>query len=286
MPKNIPLEAEADVLSVYQVFVTKGIIATFGDSNSDCLVFIRRGRGACQISRTEIVIRERQVILLPAGRTANLSAADDPAIAVMVKFDPARVLPDPRLAEFYVSLRARWCAERPLAIAEAGQAINVISTLRAMVRDQNAGLPEAPLLLRARFFDLLGALSRELGRSMEAEALDDRARRFQRSLRHLEDHIGGEISVAGLARVAGMSYRRYTQVFRREMGTSVLAYVRALRVRLAKERLLETGEVLQASLDAGFADLSNFYRVFRLETGLTPKQFIGRNGGNSPIITL
>jgi AraC-like DNA-binding protein len=45
-------------------------------------------------------------------------------------------------------------------------------------------------------------------------------------------------------------------------------------VEFAQKRLLETGNVLFSALDAGFGDLSNFYRVFKKETGLTPRQYI------------
>ena len=40
--------------------------------------------------------------------------------------------------------------------------------------------------------------------------------------------------------------------------------------------MLETEDVLFAAFEAGFGDLTHFYRVFKKTAGCTPKQFIGR----------
>lgn len=273
-------------LGVSQTLVTEGIKVDFFDSTADCLAFIRRGQAQVIVPRSEFVVKERQALLLPRGTKVAVAARGGPLIVVSVKFERDALFAEPEMAAFFAELLARWRLDRPVTLADAGQTADMMGTLRQMVREQGGEARESALDLRARFFALLASLSRRLDRTIEVEATDIRARRFRRSLRYLEEHIGSDLRIADLARIAGVSYRRYTQMFKRTMGTTVLAHLRALRVQLAKERLLETGEVLQASLDSGFADLSNFYRVFRAETGMTPKQYIGRNGGNSPIITL
>jgi AraC-like DNA-binding protein len=273
-------------LSVSQTLVIEGISVDFFDGAVDCLVFVRRGQARVAWRLGEFVVKERQALLLPRGTEASLAARGGPLIVVSVRFARDALFAEPAMAAFFAELLSRWRIDRPVALADAGQTADMMGALRQMVREQGGDARESALDLRARFFALVAALSRRLDKAIEVEATDIRARRFRPSLRYIEDHIGGDLRIADLARVAGVSYRRYTQMFKREMGTTVLAHLRALRVQLAKERLLETGEVLQASLDSGFADLSNFYRVFRAETGMTPKQYIGRNGGNSPIITL
>ncbi|MFL5263636.1 MAG: helix-turn-helix domain-containing protein, partial [Anaeromyxobacteraceae bacterium] len=60
----------------------------------------------------------------------------------------------------------------------------------------------------------------------------------------------------------------------RRTGQTVTQYLAERRVDYAKRLMLETDDILFASAEAGFGDLTHFYRVFKRLTGLTPKQFI------------
>jgi len=71
-----------------------------------------------------------------------------------------------------------------------------------------------------------------------------------------------------------MSYRSYTEQFKRRTGKTVTQYTAERRVEYAKRLLLETDDILFASAEAGFGDLTHFYRVFKKLAGVTPKQFI------------
>lgn len=132
----------------------------------------------------------------------------------------------------------------------------------------------AAIATRGRFLSLLALIYKHLRGLSTARMARRGSERFQASLGYIEANVERRLEVAELASIAGLSPRRYSAIFRRHTGQSVARYVKSVRVRFAKSRLVETRDILQASMDAGFADLSNFYRVFKSEAGVTPRQFI------------
>ncbi|MEQ9814721.1 MAG: helix-turn-helix domain-containing protein [Azospirillaceae bacterium] len=106
------------------------------------------------------------------------------------------------------------------------------------------------------------------------QLLDPAARGFAQSLAYLEENFIHPIRVEQLAAIARLSYRRYTERFRQETGATVVEYLTQLRLDFAISRMRETGNIMMSCFDAGFGDLSSFYRAFKRALGLTPKQFL------------
>ena len=97
---------------------------------------------------------------------------------------------------------------------------------------------------------------------------------FYDSLSFLSDNFYQSPSVHELASLANMSYRSYTEYFREKMGKTVVQYMTELKIQYAKKRLAESQNIEFSAYDSGFNDLTNFYRVFKKYTGLTPKQYL------------
>ncbi|MGK7396167.1 MAG: helix-turn-helix domain-containing protein [Candidatus Cyclobacteriaceae bacterium M3_2C_046] len=101
-----------------------------------------------------------------------------------------------------------------------------------------------------------------------------REQAFMDSINFLNRHFYESPSIDRLARMAGQSYRGYTGYFKCKMGKTVVEYVTQLKINYVKKRLLESGSIEFSAYEAGFNDITNFYRVFKKYTGKTPKQFI------------
>ena len=70
---------------------------------------------------------------------------------------------------------------------------------------------------------------------------------------------------------AGVSRRRFTQLFREITGQAWHPYVQELRVKHAKHLLRTTDRpVLAIAFECGFEDASTFYRAFKKATGVPP----------------
>jgi len=95
---------------------------------------------------------------------------------------------------------------------------------------------------------------------------------LQQRLRTLiADELGGDLSIARLAKEACMSTDHFSHCFKRAFGMPPHRYIQRQRV-LAAERLLQRRElsIAQVAVSVGFASQSHFTQVFRQQTGMTP----------------
>lgn len=88
-------------------------------------------------------------------------------------------------------------------------------------------------------------------------------------------------TVAGLAKLAGMSTTHFARVFKATFGTSPIDWLRRERISQAKRRLVETtAAIKEIAEQVGYADRYFFSKDFKQHTGLTPRQFRQREGGD------
>lgn len=84
-------------------------------------------------------------------------------------------------------------------------------------------------------------------------------------------------SLDELARKAGMSRRSFSRHIRARTGDNLGAWLRRTRVARAQELLLEDASGLdQIAARCGFPDAKSLRSAFRIETGVTPKQWQAR----------
>jgi transcriptional regulator GlxA family with amidase domain len=101
-------------------------------------------------------------------------------------------------------------------------------------------------------------------------------------IRHVEEHFSATVSMAEMARLAGLSPTHFNRRFRQLVRMTPTAYLRAVRVQRARTLLVTTSKPLaEIATLTGFTDQSHFTKRFRQTTGLTPdayrKRFQGRN---------
>jgi AraC family transcriptional regulator len=111
-----------------------------------------------------------------------------------------------------------------------------------------------------------GTTSRHGSLPLNAEA------RVSRTVRAIDHHSDGPMTLGRLARDAGLSPYHFLRVFERLTGLTPHQYVRRSRLREAAARLMsEPGKVLDVALDCGFGDVSNFNRAFKAEFSVSPR---------------
>jgi len=108
---------------------------------------------------------------------------------------------------------------------------------------------------------------------------------LQRLLRvrdHIRAHSQDDLSVADLAREAGLSRVHLSRAFAQHFGVPPHVYLNAARLAHAKRLLLAGIPPALAAVDAGFADQSHFSRRFKGATGLTPGGWLRQMRAQAP----
>jgi DNA-binding response OmpR family regulator/AraC-like DNA-binding protein len=96
----------------------------------------------------------------------------------------------------------------------------------------------------------------------------------ERAVRFITARYGSRITVTDVAEAASLSEPRLAHVFRNSTGLSVKDYILRFRVAVARRLLVETTEKVETiSNQVGFADPSNFSRIFKALDGLPPGEF-------------
>jgi CheY-like chemotaxis protein len=100
-------------------------------------------------------------------------------------------------------------------------------------------------------------------------------RAVMKAMAFIQVHFADGISRSDVAAHVGLSERHLTRCFHQETGLTPITYLNRFRVQQAKE-LMRAGKtsITEIALDVGFSNSGYFTKVFRAETGLSPRAFI------------
>ena len=106
-----------------------------------------------------------------------------------------------------------------------------------------------------------------------------RPHRLRTVIEFMERNAGASLSPRALARAGHMSVRTLHTIFHRELGTSAMAYLRAIRLDRARGELLHSGphrHVTDVAMRWGFSHPSRFAQQYRDRFGELPSQTLRR----------
>lgn len=122
---------------------------------------------------------------------------------------------------------------------------------------------------------LLTVLNRMAMRQSESYELRDRSTKLIGDvLRYINGHYRSAITLDGLAAHFFVSKYHLSHEFRRLMGTSVYRYIIQKRLVIAKQMMSAGHHPTDLFEKCGFSDYSNFYRSFKSEYGISPREFV------------
>jgi AraC-like DNA-binding protein len=114
----------------------------------------------------------------------------------------------------------------------------------------------------------------DIERAFQSPTRARRERGTRRASRFIGEHLGDELTLAQVARVAGFAPGYFSKLFKRDEGVTFERYVRDLRIGRAKQMLSGTAlSVEQVQRLCGFTTRTYFHRVFKHVVGVTPAEF-------------
>lgn len=95
-------------------------------------------------------------------------------------------------------------------------------------------------------------------------------------LGYINEHYSEDLTLDDLANKFFVSKYHLSREFQRLVGTSVHRYIVQKRLVMAKQMLSDGTPSSEVYQHCGFGDYSNFYRAFKAEYQISPKEFVTR----------
>ena len=148
---------------------------------------------------------------------------------------------------------------------------------RRGVREAEAGEPGWEAVVMGNTVQLLTYLRRAAEDRNTVPLPAEKPDLLERVMAHMEQNLSRKLTLGEIARQFYVSESTITQLFRKKMGVSFHRCLTQRRLIAAKS-LIEGGAALEdVGRQVGFADYSSFYRAFRQEYGICPRQYRKRH---------
>lgn len=113
------------------------------------------------------------------------------------------------------------------------------------------------------------ATDQRTARSMRAE----KPELLDRLMAHIEANYTGQLNIGDLAKQFYVSNSTVSHLFKEKMGVSFYRYVTQRRLIAAKTHIEKGLPLEETCVRSGFSDYSSFYRAFKQEFGISPRQY-------------
>ena len=147
-----------------------------------------------------------------------------------------------------------------------------------IIRDELDKLDDPDAFYEKRDFAVIEAfVHRIMTRIRLTCGLEDsyRDEKTERICEYIQIHYSDpDLSVSGISEKFGTSVSYLSRAFKRSNGTKLIDYIQSVRTREAQVLLRETDDTIDSiTRKVGYTDTSAFIRMFKKNSGMTPKAF-------------
>jgi len=150
--------------------------------------------------------------------------------------------------------------------------------LRAMLAAYKGGGPYAPVYLRAYLTIFLTGIAEHLG-TLRARGFQPGGNaRLRDLIRFIHEHLDARLTLEDIARHFRTDRYYLCRYFKKHTGLSVMDYVNRMRIVNAEKLIVQNSHsITDIGLMVGFSNITNFDRTFKRYTGISPREYRGRN---------
>lgn len=121
--------------------------------------------------------------------------------------------------------------------------------------------------------DLFLLLNRMAYKQNHPQKMQEDRNLYGNILKYIDDNLEKELSLEYLAGEFLVSKYHIAHIFKENTGISIHQYIMKKRLTACKEAILSSRSISKAYQMFGFKDYSSFYRAFKKEFGISPKEY-------------
>lgn len=174
----------------------------------------------------------------------------------------------------YVFLMQHACVRKEYLFHNDLMAFNVIqSKVFRLIEEMNGNRFGRNAQITVCVNDLILHLNRIVHEQMNTKTLLEESSLYQNLLGYIDTHLEENLTLDHLAVVFFVSKYYISHVFKNNMGIPIHQYILKKRLYACKDAIASHMSITEAYLMFGFGDYSSFYRAFKKEFGISPKEF-------------
>lgn len=219
------------------------------------IMYVEKGEGIFEIGDQRAILKEGTAVFIRKGTPSNYYAVGDTFQTGWITFDGAQI--DSILEYFFAE---------DFSFLENDSFRSLIQSVYKL-----ATRNVLPAVLSMHVYDMIVSYFSMLEVSRKQPVL-------LRAKKYVEEHFEEDLSVADIAEAAGISESLLFRLFRNEERATPIDYLKRVRVRNAEQLLLSAPRqrISEICARCGFSDAAYFCKVFKAETGMTPKIYRNR----------
>ena len=227
--------------------------------------YVKKGNCILRLENESASFKRDEMMIIGSDTNHRFEAGPEGATLIQLEFQPDILVPPGSAAHTLFS------ADNPEAnrLVRIANNLRITQAVQQIVNELDERREYYPQLVLLYYTELLILLRRYLNQTYLPLCTDPA---MQAAISCIRDRFANDITMIEVASTAGVSSRYLRKLFDRYLGLSPLEYLTQVRIDRAIELLRHTElSVKEVCFACGFQSPQYFSRVFRRQTGRSPK---------------
>ncbi|MEE0946927.1 MAG: AraC family transcriptional regulator [Acutalibacteraceae bacterium] len=224
---------------------------------------ILSGDGSCMINGTQYP--------LSSGALYILTPADFHFLRGDTKLQLYNIMFDESMISEELAYKLFNKRDNRFVVFDETELNDISGIIELIIRERNNSDDFSDDIIKSFLSALINIILRKLGtEKQETQSEND----VSSALRYIYTHLRFDPSLAEVAKYCGYSTNYFGKRFHEFTGKKYKTFINEMKLSMAKRMLMmDNITVQEISNECGFSSVSNFYRVFKENVGIAPKNY-------------